>query len=87
MSGNLSFSDEDSQTSEESSDHVKKKKYPKPEHSKTHCNCRSCHSSHPEQPKLSKEEIQIIKMKEKESKNIKPKRCYKGWKQKKIRLK
>ena len=33
---------------------------------------------HPEQPKLSEEEIQIIKLKARQNKNIKPKRCDKG---------
>jgi hypothetical protein len=72
------FSDDSSQTSEESSDHFAKPKYPKPKHPKAYCNCRGCRSCHPEQPKLTKEEIQIIKLKAQQNKNIKPKRCEKG---------
>ena len=78
MSENFSFSDDSSQTSEESSDHFAKPKYPKPKHPKAYCNCRGCRSCHPEQPKLTKEEIQIIKLKAQQNKNIKPKRCEKG---------
>ena len=58
---------------------MKKQKYPKPKHLKEYCNWRGCYSSNPEQPKLSKEEIQIIKIKAKENKNIKSKRCDKGY--------
>ena len=75
---NFSFNDDSSQISEDSSDHYKKTKYPKPEHPRAYCNCRGCRSCHPEQPKLTEEEIQIIKLKAKQNKNIKPKRCYKG---------
>ena len=78
MFENFSFSDDSSQISEDSSDHYEKTKYPKPKHPRAYCNCRGCHSCHPEQPKLTEEEIQIIKLKAKQNKNIKPKRCDKG---------
>ena len=78
MFENFSFSDDSSQISEDSSDHYEKTKYPKPKHPKAYCNCRGCRSCHPEQPKLTEEEIQIIKLKAKQNKNIKPKRCDKG---------
>ena len=78
MSEHFSFSDNCSQTSEESNYHISKPKYQKLKNPKAYCICRGCRSCHPEQPKLTKEEIQIIKLKAQQNKNIKPKRCEKG---------
>ncbi len=65
MSENFSFCDDSSQTSEDSSDHYAKTKYPKPKYPRGYFNCRGCCSCYPEQLKLTEEEIQIIKLKAK----------------------
>ena len=78
MSENFSNSDDSSQTSEDSSDHYAKTKYPKPKYPRGYFKYLGCCSCNPKQLKLIEEEIQIIKLKAKQNKNIKPKRCDKG---------
>ena len=55
----------------------KRKKLAYPSHKKGYCNCRMCKTCHPNQPKLTLEEIQIIRKKAAQNKNPKPKRCTK----------
>ena len=44
---------------------------------KGYCNCRICKTCHPNQPKLTQEEIQIIIKRAAQNKNQKQKRCTK----------